>query len=101
MALLEARDYQVFGVDISQGMIREALGRGVKASVLGDLRYLPCRPAVFDGAFSMHGGLSHLPTMKEKTAALREIDRALKRRCVLMIDVPNPYRKDRGETYTV
>jgi hypothetical protein len=39
--------------------------------------------------------------MQEKTAVLKEIDRTLRKRSVLMIDVPNPYRKDRGDTYVV
>jgi len=101
IALLRERSYRVFGVDISPGMLHKALDRGVRSSVLGDMSRLPFRAGIFDGAFSMHGGLSHLPTMEDKLAAMEEIDRTLKRRCVLMIDVPGPYRKDRGNTYLV
>ena len=101
MALLQQRSYRVFGVDISAGMLHKALDREVKSSVQGDISHLPFGPGAFDGAFSMHGGLSHLPTMEDKLAAMQQIDRALKRECVLMIDVPSPYREDRRKTYLV
>ena len=101
MVLLQQRSYQVYGIDISPAMVRKAVERGVRRSIVGDLNHLPFQSDTFDGAFSMHGGFSHLPTIEDKMAALKEIERTLKRKCVLMIDVPSPYKKDRGETYIV
>jgi len=100
IALLQDR-YHVFGVDISLGMVQKAVERGVGTSALGDLARLPYKSGVFNGAFCMHGALSHLPTFPDKLAVIQEIERTLTRRCVLMVDVPSPYRKDRGETYVV
>lgn len=101
IALLQGRSCQVSGIDISLGMIQKAIGRGVRASVLGGISRLPYKSQAFDGAFSIHGGLSHLRTPDDKFSALQEIDRTLKDGSVLMIDVPNPYRKDRGVSYVV
>ena len=100
ISLLED-SYDVFGVDISMGMLRKAVKRKVNTCVLADIRRLPFQDHVFDGGFSLHGSLSHLPSMKEKVGTLKEIDRTMKTRCSLLVDVPSPYREDRGESYIV
>jgi len=93
--------YDVFGVDISKGMLRKAVKRNVRTCVLADIRRLPFQNHVFDGGFSLHGGLSHLPSMTEKKETLEEIDRTMRPRCSILIDVPSPYREDRGDTFMV
>ena len=69
--------------------------------VLADIRHLSFSDSMFDAAFSLHGGLVHLKTFDEKLCAVREMSRVLRPGGRVFIDVPSPYREDRGEIFVI
>lgn len=71
---LQARGYQVVGIDIAQRMIMKAREKGVKGIFRADLLALPFRDLVFDKTISIH--VLHL--IKDWRDALREIGRVTK-----------------------
>lgn len=99
--LLGGRGYKFLGVDISKKMLQMAKRFKQGSYVLADIRRLPFSDSIFDAAFSLHGGISHLKTFDEKLLAFKEISRTLKLGGLLFIDVRNPYRRDTGETFVV
>lgn len=99
--MLSGQGYEFVGIDISKEMLRVAREHEVKCLVLANILSLPFLDSTFDAAFSLHGGLSHFKTFDEKLDAVKEISRVLKPGGLLFIDVPSPYRRDRGEVYAV
>ena len=99
--LLSERGYELVGLDISGEMLRVARGHGLGCLVLADIAHLPFRDSTFDAAFSLHGGLSQFKTFGERLRAFKEIARVLKSGGLVFIDVPSPYREDKGEVYLV
>jgi len=93
--------YELVGVDFSKRMLRVANRHKVGYYVLSTILCLPFSDSTFDAAFSLHGGLSHFKTYHEKLSVCQEIARVTKSRGLVFIDQPNPYRKDREETYIV
>ena len=73
---LSDRGPQVVGVDLSLGMLAVAAGRAAGRLVAGDLRALPLRSAVLDGAWSSYA-LLHLDD-DGLAAALGEVARVLR-----------------------
>lgn len=72
---LAERGFWAVGVDLSAGMLRQALSRGAKRLVQADARALPFADGTLDGAWAC-ASLLHLPKA-ELPAALTEIRRAL------------------------
>jgi len=101
MRLLDQFGYKLVGVDFSEGMLRVAKRHKVGYYILSSILCLPFPDSTFDAAFSLHGGLSHFKTYHEKLHACQEIARVIKSGGLVFIDQPNPYRKDKGETYIV
>ncbi len=99
--LLSGLGYEFVGIDISKKMLQIAKGFEQNSYVLADIRHLPFLDSTFDTAFSLHGGLAHLKTFDEKLRAVREISRVLRPGGLVFIDVPSPYRKDRGGVFVV
>jgi len=71
---LEARGFQVTGLDVSARMLGQARARGLRRLVLGDVAAIPFRPASFDHAIAF-GILHFLPNWGE---AIREIARVIR-----------------------
>lgn len=99
--LLNKYGYEFVGIDISRRMLHVANRHKRSNYVLSDIKSLPFPDSTFDAAFSLHGGLSHLKTYEEKLHACQEISRVTKPGGLVFIDMPSPYRRDRGETYIV
>jgi len=68
---LQANGHYVIGVDVSSGMLRKAVERGMRNLLIGSVCNLPFRDDSFDVTIS--AGLLHL--VKEWKVALREISR--------------------------
>jgi len=101
MRLLCQYGYELVGVDFSKGMLRVAKRHKVGYYILSSILCLPFPDSIFDATFSLHGGLSHFKTYHEKLHICQEIARVTKSGGLVFIDQPNPYRKDKGETYIV
>jgi len=88
LKFLENFECELYGIDLSKGMLRVAKQNLNKTSLLrGDYRTLPFKDNYFDGVVSI-ASLVHLPK-KEKTVALREFRRILRPQGVLYISVQN------------
>jgi SAM-dependent methyltransferase len=51
---LQQRNFQMFGVDLSRGMLTKARGKGIQSVVLADANHLPLRDKQFDAALMAH-----------------------------------------------
>jgi SAM-dependent methyltransferase len=51
---LQQRNFQMFGVDLSRGMLTKARGKGIQNVVLADANHLPLRDGQFDAALMAH-----------------------------------------------
>jgi len=78
---LQAQGHYVVGVDVSSGMLRKAVERGVHNLLMGNVCSLPFRNDSFDVTISV--GLFHL--VKEWKVALREISRVTRKFLVSVI----------------
>jgi len=67
------RHLRHFGIDISQGMLLRAKGKGIL--VRGSSEYLPFKDESFDCVYAFFGSLNHSNIVK----SLREISRVMKR----------------------
>ena len=99
--LLTRYGYTFVGMDISKGMLRVANRDKQGLYVLSNISCLPFPDSTFDVAISLHGGFSHFKTYDEKLNACQEISRVVKQEGLVFIDIPNPHRRDKGETYIV
>jgi 2-polyprenyl-3-methyl-5-hydroxy-6-metoxy-1,4-benzoquinol methylase len=85
------RGHRVVGVDLAEGMVREALAlareRGVSIPFGAmDARRLALRDESFDAALMLGSVLSHVPGRGGRLASLREAHRVLTRGGVLLIE---------------
>ena len=99
--LLTEHNYDFVGIDMSRRMLRAAERREAGDYVLSVIQSLPFRDSTFDAAFSLHGGFSHFKILEERLDACKEVSRVTRTDGLVLVDVPNPYRRDKGETYTV
>jgi SAM-dependent methyltransferase len=99
--LLRKYGYNFVGIDMSKEMLCVAKRHKIGRYVLSAMPYLPFRNSVFDAAFSLHGGFSHFKTYEERLHACQEASRVTRPGGLVFIDVPNPYRRDKGQTYIV
>lgn len=74
-ALLRERGYRVIGIDLSMGMLREALRRARPGFACADMRRIPVPDACFDGVW-LNAALLHLPR-EDVPRTLDEVRRAL------------------------
>ena len=51
---LQQRNFSIFGVDLSRGMLRKAREKGIHTVVLADANHLPLRDKQFDAALMAH-----------------------------------------------
>lgn len=68
---LQVLDFQVFGVDVSQEMLRKAMSKSVGNLTRGDARRLPFRDKSFDAVLMNH--IMHL--IEDWRGALKEVRR--------------------------
>lgn len=73
---LEARGYRVFGMDVSQQLVRRARQAGA-AVTAGSALALPFRDGSLDFVYAV-GVLHHLPDRQAQQAAIREVARVLR-----------------------
>lgn len=78
---LQDTGYHVVGIDVSSGMLRKAVGKGMCNLLMGNVCSLPFRDGSFDVTVSV--GLLHL--VKEWRDALREISRVTRKLLVSVI----------------
>lgn len=93
--LLEGCGWEMVGVDFSVEGLRAARGAGVEQLLCTDVRALPFRSGMFDGAVSF-GVVEHIP--EGPAGALTELRRVLRRDAVALLTVPyeNPWRRVRA-----
>jgi len=89
---LASKGYEVYGIDLSHGMLRKALekskGENLKMNLsIGDMRLLNFQNNYFDGVWTT-AAIIHLP-LDEKQKAIREFYRVLKSGGFLHIWVQN------------
>ena len=82
------RGYRVVGMDLSQGLLREARNQGVTA-LAGSALKLPFRDASFDFVYTI-GVLHHLPGVDAQEAAFNEVSRVLKAGGCFIVHETNP-----------
>ncbi len=103
LAYLENLSAELYGVDLSEGMLNLAKNKLKNTSLIkADIRKLPFPDNFFDGVLSI-ASLVHLPH-KEKAKAINEFWRVLKPNGVLYICIQNllyPPRFKRCEKYKV
>lgn len=89
---LASHGYEVYGIDLSRGMLEKALekskGGNLKLDLcIGDMRSLNFQNNYFDGVWTT-AAIIHLP-LEEKQKAIREFNRVLKPEGILHIWVQN------------
>ena len=83
--MMAARGYQVIALDLSNGMLVQARGKGVRSLAQADVRCLPLASASVHGCF-LSASLLHLPRA-EAPWALDEIRRVLQESGIAFLSV--------------
>ncbi|HUV97904.1 MAG TPA: class I SAM-dependent methyltransferase, partial [Candidatus Paceibacterota bacterium] len=78
---LQDNDFELVGADISAGMLRKAVERGVDSLLRSDVCFLPFKAGSFDATVCVH--LLHL--VSEWKMALREICRVTRKALVTTV----------------
>lgn len=84
-ALLREQGYRVIGMDLSMGMLGEALRRAGPGFACADMRRIPVPDARFDGVW-LNAALLHLPR-EDVSHTLRDVRRAARAGGVLFVAV--------------
>jgi len=95
-----ADGFEVVGIDISEGLLKEAKKRVPNGKFkLGDFRKMTFRKSTFDGVWAM-ASLFHLPK-KDILTTLNEFNRVLKPRGILYVSVRRGtgIKEDKKERY--
>jgi SAM-dependent methyltransferase len=87
---LSKEGYGVVGLDISQKLLKIAKNcwRGADL-VMADMRFLPFKPHAFAAAVNMDTSFGYLPSEQDDLQSLRELQAALGKGGVLIVDVFN------------
>jgi SAM-dependent methyltransferase len=89
MEALEAAGAKPVGLDLSASLLTEARRGGRSELIRGDMRALPFRTEVFDGAVSMFTSFGYFPERREEVAVLVEAARCLKAGGWFVLDYMN------------
>lgn len=88
VALAEAGAGPV-GLDLSPALLKRAAHVVRGPLIRGDMRSLPLSGGVLDGVISVFTSFGYFPELKDEMAALREVERCLKRGGWFVIDYMN------------
>jgi SAM-dependent methyltransferase len=86
---IQRRGYSVYGVDVSTGMLREALSAGISGAFAGFSTALPFASDTFDLALSV-ATMHHLETPQRVSATIEEMGRVVKRGGYVVVSDHNP-----------
>jgi len=87
---LLSEGYSLVGVDSSLELLRIAKQRCSRINLVRmDLRYLPFKKEVFEAAISMDNSIGYLPTETQDMQSMVELNRALVKGGVFIVDVFN------------
>ncbi len=88
---LQARGFDIVGVDFSKGMLARARRKGLEDLVMGDANHLPFEDKVFDAALLAH--VLHL--LEDPVETFGKLSRAAKKEVVILVRKRNA--SDEGE----
>ena len=95
--LLAAKGAVVTGLDISQGLLKEAKKRNPESAfVYGNFLDIPFDDAFFDGVWA-HAALVHLESVEDVKKSLREFYRVLRNKGLLHLYVKRQTGKEKTE----
>jgi ubiquinone/menaquinone biosynthesis C-methylase UbiE len=90
---LRERDVKYVGVDVSEGLLREAAKKHKKAKFkVGSFNKIPYKRPYFDKVFCV-ASFHHIPSKEYRIKALKEIKRVLKKDGTVAISVWNLWQK--------
>lgn len=94
---LQEKGYDITGLDISQGMINEAIKKGFKKGYVEDLTYFKSTQKSFDGIISLHTGFSYVNDEKIIRQMINICKHLLIDGGIILWDTPNEefYGKER------
>jgi len=99
MSALAAGGADVYGVDLSEYLLAEAVKQGLRGRVVcGDIRALPFATGVFGSAINMFTSFGYFETDDDNAGVLREIARVIRPQGAFVLDFINAARIRRTMT---